>query len=187
MSGTWNGLGAELGAAFRQIPSGCERNERVGATHYVIWVAIINSVKKIKSIYGAEIPVIPLMPVHKEVITMPPKAPHPCAYPRCPNLTTERYCPDHKTIASREYNQSNRPTDRKLYGRQWVAIRNLYIQKHPLCELCLEAGRYVPATEVHHKLPLDKGGSNDESNLQALCKPCHSAITISETNREGRS
>lgn len=118
---------------------------------------------------------------------MPPKAPHPCAYPGCPRLTTERYCPDHKTIASREYNQSHRPTDRKLYGRRWVAIRNLYIQKHPLCERCLEAGRYVPATEVHHKQPLDKGGSNDESNLQALCKPCHSAITITETNREGRS
>ena len=80
---------------------------------------------------------------------MPPKAPHPCAYPRCPNLTTERYCSVHKTVASREYNQSNRPTDRKLYGRQWVAIRNRYIQKHPLCELCLEAGRYVPADEVH--------------------------------------
>ncbi len=115
---------------------------------------------------------------------MPYKPKKPCAYPGCPNLTHNRYCEIHSAKANREYNKYRRPTDRKLYGRQWLAIRNLYIQKHPLCERCLEAGRYVPAAEVHHKLALDKGGTNDESNLQALCKSCHSAITIAETNSD---
>ena len=32
----------------------------------------------------------------------------------------------------------------------------------------------VPTEEIHHKLPLSKGGTHDRSNLIALCKPCHS-------------
>jgi len=42
----------------------------------------------------------------------------------------------------------------------------------------------VPATEVHHIVPLDKGGSNADENLQALCKPCHSRHTLSETKKK---
>lgn len=35
----------------------------------------------------------------------------------------------------------------------------------------------TPSTEVHHILPLEKGGTHNEDNLMALCKPCHSRIT----------
>ncbi|QCX47519.1 HNH endonuclease, partial [Arcanobacterium haemolyticum] len=31
---------------------------------------------------------------------------------------------------------------------------------HPLCEDCLEAGRYTPVQEVHHVLPLEHGGTH---------------------------
>ena len=30
--------------------------------------------------------------------------------------------------------------------------------------------------EVHHILPLSRGGTNDEDNLMSLCKSCHSKI-----------
>lgn len=117
---------------------------------------------------------------------MPNKLPHPCAYPGCPNLTRSRYCDVHKTTAGREYNQyQRRPGTRKLYGRRWVAIRDLYLSKHPLCERCFEAGRLVPAEEVHHILPLDQGGTHSDENLMSLCKPCHSHFTLSETRQEG--
>jgi 5-methylcytosine-specific restriction protein A len=30
------------------------------------------------------------------------------------------------------------------------------------------------AEEVHHIKPLAQGGTHDDENLMALCKPCHS-------------
>lgn len=105
---------------------------------------------------------------------MPPKTPHPCAYPGCPALTTERYCPAHKTLAGREYNKHCRsPDHNKIYGRRWHKIRDLYISKHPLCEECLKAEHYVPADEVHHIVSPELGGSHSEDNLMSLCQSCH--------------
>ncbi len=117
---------------------------------------------------------------------MPSKPPHPCAYPGCPNLTAERYCSEHKTLAGREYNRTQRSSDHnKTYGRRWRTIRDLYLARHPLCEECLKHNFYVPADEVHHIVPPEKGGSNDFSNLMALCKSCHTKTRAAD--REGRS
>ena len=117
---------------------------------------------------------------------MPPKLPHPpCNYPGCPELTTERFCPLHKTIASHEYDRyRRRPGHSQTYGYRWRKIRDLYISRHPLCELCEAAGRLTPAAVVHHKIPVDQGGSHHEDNLQALCKSCHSRLTMISTNRD---
>lgn len=105
---------------------------------------------------------------------MPYKAPHPCAYPNCPNVTPSRYCQQHRSIASREYDQKHRRSDHnKIYGRRWRTIRNLYLSKHPLCEECLKLDRLVPADEVHHILPVDRGGTHAEDNLRSLCQSCH--------------
>jgi 5-methylcytosine-specific restriction protein A len=115
---------------------------------------------------------------------MPTPIPHQCNYPGCGARTIERFCPLHKTLAAREYNQYRRsPDSNKTYGRRWRKIRDLYIAKHPLCELCLAAGFHAPAEQVHHKLPIDQGGTHADENLQALCGSCHSRITITETNR----
>ena len=113
---------------------------------------------------------------------MPDKPKKPCAYPGCPELIREgRYCPAHKTEMGRQYNATRDSDFNKRYGRQWKKNRALYISKHPLCEACEKAGQLVPATEVHHIIPLDKGGSNADENLQALCKPCHSRHTLNDT------
>lgn len=48
--------------------------------------------------------------------------------------------------------------------------------------MCKAKGRYTTATEVHHIKPLVEGGTNEETNLMALCKPCHSGITITALN-----
>jgi 5-methylcytosine-specific restriction protein A len=105
---------------------------------------------------------------------MPYKPKKPCSYPGCPEVTHDRYCDKHKTKASREYDSYSRlPDHDKTYGYRWRLIRNRYIQKHPLCEECLKAGRFVPADEIHHILPPELGGSNEDENLMALCKSCH--------------
>ncbi|MFQ6760861.1 HNH endonuclease [Limosilactobacillus reuteri] len=49
--------------------------------------------------------------------------------------------------------------------------------------MCLSQGRYTQATEVHHVLPLEHGGTNEFKNLMALCKPCHSRITAQMDDR----
>jgi 5-methylcytosine-specific restriction endonuclease McrA len=36
----------------------------------------------------------------------------------------------------------------------------------------------APAIVPDHVIPLSAGGTDDESNLQALCKPCHDRKTV---------
>lgn len=114
-----------------------------------------------------------------------PKRPKkPCGYPGCPNLTDGRYCEEHTTIMNQRYNKYERPyKSSERYGGAWRLIRNRYIRAHPLCEKCLEDGRFTPAKEVHHILPLKHGGTHSEDNLMALCKSCHSRITAESGDR----
>ena len=107
---------------------------------------------------------------------MPYKPKKPCAYPGCPNLTTERYCSVHKTIASREYQKTRDPATTTRYGSEWRRIRNRYISQHPLCKRCEQEGRLTPATDVHHIAPLADGGTNADDNLMSVCKSCHAIL-----------
>lgn len=115
---------------------------------------------------------------------MPKKPKRPCSSPGCPELTDGRFCPEHaKKEASRYEKYQRDPETRKRYGRAWKRIRDRYIAVHPLCEECKRQEKLTPATEVHHILPLARGGTHDESNLMALCTPCHSAITARDGDR----
>ena len=107
----------------------------------------------------------------------------PCSYPGFPPLTHDRYCDGHAKLAKlakhnyRKYERD--PAIDKRYGRQWRKIRVRYVAEHPLCEQCQKEGRLTPTQEVHHILPLSRGGTHDFSNLMALCKSCHSASPLS--------
>ena len=118
---------------------------------------------------------------------MPSKPKRPCSHPGCPRLTNERFCEEHAKQEAKRYNRYQRdPASKKRYGRAWRCIRDRYIAAHPLCERCQKKGTLTPAEEVHHSIPLSKGGTHDESNLMSLCKPCHSEITAREGGRWGR-
>jgi 5-methylcytosine-specific restriction protein A len=115
---------------------------------------------------------------------MPYKPKRPCSYPGCGWLTDGRYCDEHRQSIDRQYNRYLRdPDTNKRYGRAWKKIRVRFLLRHPLCEQCRSEGKLMPAEEVHHILPLASGGTNDEGNLMALCKSCHSRITIGSSNR----
>ena len=120
-----------------------------------------------------------------EVSPMPRKPKRPCSFPGCPRLTEERYCEEHKKLANRQYDRYSRDkAARKLYASsEWKRIRARFLAAHPLCEQCRKEGRLTKATEVHHILPLRRGGTHDESNLMPLCKPCHSRISIRDGDR----
>ncbi len=115
---------------------------------------------------------------------MPTKPKRPCSYPGCPRLTNGRFCEEHAKLEARRYEKYDRdPATRKRYGRAWKRIRERYIAAHPLCEKCRERGKLTPAQEVHHILPLSRGGTHEDTNLMALCKPCHSEITARDGDR----
>jgi len=115
---------------------------------------------------------------------MPRKPKRPCSYSGCNRMTDDRFCDEHRQIAGRHYIKYQRdPDTNQRYGRAWKRIRDRYIAAHPLCEQCQSEGRLMLAQEVHHIRPLADGGTHDENNLMALCKSCHSRITI----RDGRN
>ena len=119
--------------------------------------------------------------IPKEVNTMPRKPMRPCAYNGCPELTYGRYCAKHAETGKeqqreqqRRYNRYERdPEVVKKYDGRYRKLRELYINKHPLCEECLKHGRTVPAEEVHHIVPVKWGGKHSFDNFMALCQSCH--------------
>ena len=108
---------------------------------------------------------------------MPYKPKKPCAHHGCAELTTGRYCEPHAKQYAQEYEKYRRnPNTAKRYGSQWRKIRARYIAANPLCELCKSEGRFTPTEQVHHKVKVADGGTNDWENLQALCSECHSRL-----------
>ncbi len=117
---------------------------------------------------------------------MPRKPKRPCSYPGCPKLTDGRFCEEHQRKENRRYEKYDRdPATRHRYGKVWRRIRDHYIETHPLCEECLKKNKVVAAEEVHHILPLSRGGTHREDNLMSLCKSCHSTFTAREGGRWG--
>jgi len=90
-----------------------------------------------------------------------------CGYPGCPELIVKgkSYCKEHQ--------------HRTLQGYTRDRIRRAVLNRQGgVCALC---GRVPEHPELDHVVPLDRGGTNDRSNLQVLCDvPCHADKTAAE-------
>jgi 5-methylcytosine-specific restriction endonuclease McrA len=69
------------------------------------------------------------------------------------------------------------------YDRRWRKLRARKLAEDPLCEHCLVKDMVTAASEVDHIIRHQ--GQSDPlfwlwSNLQSLCKPCHSRKTMVE-------
>lgn len=72
--------------------------------------------------------------------------------------------------------QEVRPSSNERgYDATWQKLRLMILRGEPLCRRCGEA-----ASQVDHIVPLRKGGTNAQENLQSLCHSCHSRKTITE-------
>lgn len=114
---------------------------------------------------------------------MPHAAPTVCCWAGCNAYSHGRYCEKHKQeYDQRRWKQANerRPGNTKAYGKKWRKLRGLVLHRNPLCKSC-----GAPAKEVDHIIPLKDGGTNQMSNLQALCKSCHSRKTGRENGWKG--
>lgn len=115
---------------------------------------------------------------------MPKMPKRPCGFPGCPNLTDGRFCEIHAKQENRHYERYQRdPAIKRRYGRAWQRIRDRYTAAHPFCEECYKRGVLTPTEEIHHIKPLAHGGTHADDNLMALCKPCHSRITVEMGDR----
>jgi hypothetical protein len=66
---------------------------------------------------------------------------------------------------------------RKLYKTaRWQKLRKVQLAAHPLCNRCLQRGRVVKATTVHHVEP-HRGDTNlfYRGPFESLCSECHSS------------
>lgn len=76
----------------------------------------------------------------------------------------------------------------RIYNsREWKELRAAKLRStRGLCERCLAQGYYVPATLVHHVVPIETARTKDElrrlaldcglQGLQSLCTACHGAV-----------
>ncbi|OTG85834.1 HNH endonuclease [Acinetobacter sp. ANC 4558] len=111
----------------------------------------------------------------------------PCRESLCPNLVKSRnqkgYCDAHaskRTGWTRRVDRTGSTTERG-YGYQWQKLRKRILQRDQyLCVTCMAKGRVTEATDVDHIVAKAHGGTDDESNLQSLCSPCHKEKTAME-------
>lgn len=69
----------------------------------------------------------------------------------------------------------------KFYSSpEWKMMRRIKLTHEPFCEECLKDNRNTLANEVHHIIEVAEAPQHclDLTNLQSLCKPCHSLITF---------
>jgi len=72
----------------------------------------------------------------------------------------------------------------KTGSTTWRKIRERVLTRDcGMCVLCQESGRLTLAVEVDHRTPAWAGGTDDDGNLQSLCKPCHTDKTTIEAQR----
>jgi 5-methylcytosine-specific restriction protein A len=114
--------------------------------------------------------------------TMPISAPKPCT--QCGVLVRDgtSRCEAHKAqawIKSAPYKRES--------GRRLQRKRAALFAAEPLCRECSKHGRVALATIRDHIKPLAEGGSDDDGNVQPLCRPCSDAKTAVESARGVRA
>ncbi len=73
-------------------------------------------------------------------------------------------------------------------GRTLARLRHrTFTRDCGLCVPCSQAGRTTPATELDHVVPLHKGGTDADDNLQAICTECHRKKTALEQGKTPRA
>ncbi|MFN6993727.1 MAG: HNH endonuclease [Aquincola tertiaricarbonis] len=68
-------------------------------------------------------------------------------------------------------------------GRRWMEIRDRILRRDPLCVPCQAKGVVQASQQVDHRIPLEQGGTDDDANLQGICKACHVEKTAAEQRR----
>ncbi|MGB6924806.1 HNH endonuclease [Psychrobacter sp.] len=87
------------------------------------------------------------------------------------------------TIDTKAVNDTHQPKSRWGHGRggrPWRRKRDeIFLRDKYTCQVC---GRVGGELELDHIVNVARGGTDDDNNLQTLCKsPCHAAKTHAES------
>lgn len=99
-----------------------------------------------------------------------------------------RSAPKHKPM-HRLAPKHNPSSDAERYGqgrggRPWRRLRDRVMERDGhLCQPCQRRGVLTLATECDHIVPVSKGGTDAETNLEAICGACHRAKSATEAAR----
>lgn len=74
------------------------------------------------------------------------------------------------TIRRATYNTQN---GFSVKGGWWAISADVRKRDRGLCVPCARRGKRVPGKEVHHIVPLSRGGKTVMSNLMLICEACH--------------
>lgn len=117
---------------------------------------------------------------------MPLAAPKPCSQPGCNVLAhdgTSR-CTAHKVKRDSFGDKHRGSRHERGYGTAWDKARLRVLRRDAgICQLCLADGRVHRGTEVDHRVPKFEGGTDDDENLQTICRPRHREKTQQEAAR----
>ena len=114
---------------------------------------------------------------------MPARPPKPCRKCKVATDNSNGFCDSHQVEAGGwAAAQKGKTTTRRGYGwaHQKSRQRILARDKH-LCQPCLVNRIYSPAKIVDHIVNKKAGGSDDDSNKQAICNECHKVKTAQES------
>lgn len=120
---------------------------------------------------------------------MPSTALKPCAHPGCSALVANgSRCDQHKVNKTSNWSKPERSSSTaRGYGWAWTKLRNRIMHRDGgLCQVCFSAGLIVQAKEVDHIVAKHNGGTDDETNLQAICIECHKLKTAGESALAGQ-
>lgn len=114
----------------------------------------------------------------------------PCRAHACPALVSRAdkgFCDKHAHYRHGWHkSQQGRTATERGYGQAWRKLRGQVLARdRHLCQVCLLDGRYTPATEVDHIINKASGGTDELTNLQAICHACHKTKTQAESHRGG--
>jgi len=119
---------------------------------------------------------------------MPYRAKKQCAKPACPVLVPAgvRFCDVHEAARQAQLDDRRGSASQRGYGTAWEQRREAWKARFPATcgrrsdgelhaddSLCVQRGLVVPARTLDHIVRKLAGGTDDDSNLQWLCDPCH--------------
>ena len=123
---------------------------------------------------------------------MPPRIKQICRDKGCHALTDNPggYCADHAGQAVGWRRVAAKSSAERGYGASWRKRRERIMQRdRGLCQPCIRKGIITQAYAVDHVVPKAAGGTDDDTNLEAICRCCHKQKTQQEASagRHGQS
>ena len=116
---------------------------------------------------------------------MPTRSKSLCRKPGCVrSISSPGFCEKHLNTSDGWSHTNRASSSARGYDWKWRKTRDSIMERDSgLCQHCLEQGLLIPAAEVDHIVSRANGGNDDSTNLQAICRSCHSK----KTNREKSS